>query len=75
MSLHKNLKITLDSVSDLPYEISQIIFIELSPKTLLNCRRVSKSWKHIAENDDIWKSKFKDEKYWKYNNDSETDSW
>ncbi len=76
MSLHNNLETTIGFVSDLPNEISQIIFSDLPPKTLLNCRRVSRSWKLIAENDNIWKSKFQDQKYWKYyNDDSETDSW
>ncbi len=69
---------SIDLVSDLPVEISQIIFLGLAPKTLLNCRRVSKSWKQIADNDYIWKSKFEDQKSWKYykiDDDSETDSW
>ncbi len=76
MSSLQNLQIKIDYVSDLPVEISEIIFSYLPPKTLLNCRRVSKSWKQIAENDNIWKSKFQDQKYWKYYNDeSKPDSW
>ncbi len=76
-SLLKNLHFTIDIVSDLPYEIYEIIFLDLSPKTLLNCSRVSKSWKQMAENDNIWKSKFQDEKSWEnYSNDnSPPDSW
>ncbi len=76
MSLHEDLQIEVNFVSDLPNEISEIIFLDLPPKTLLNCRRVSKSWKHIVDNDYIWKSKFLEQKSWKYyNDDSETDSW
>ncbi len=52
MSLHRKLKIVLDSISDLPYKIYEIIFLDLVPETLLNCRRVSKSWTRIADNDD-----------------------
>ncbi len=61
MSLHKNIEKTTDFVSDLPNEIFEIIFLDLSPKTLLNCRSVSRSWKQIAENDNIWKSKFQEQ--------------
>ncbi len=76
MSLHKNPGTTTDFVSDLPNEISEIIFLDLPPTTLLNCRKVSKSWKRILDNDVIWRSKFQDQKSWKYyNDDSETDSW
>ncbi len=76
MSLHKNLEIATDFVSDFPDEISEKIFLDLPPTTLLNCRRVSKSWKQIVDNDYIWRSKFQDQKFWTYNNeDSETDSW
>ncbi len=65
-----------DLVSDLPNEICEIIFFHLSLTTLLYCRRVSKSWKQIVDNDNIWRSKFKDQKSWKYyNHDSEIDSW
>ncbi len=59
-----------------PKEISEIIFLDLPLTTLLNCRKVSKPWKQLVEKDDIWKSKFQHQKYWKYNNDkSEIDSW
>ncbi len=76
MSLKKDLDTTIDFVSNIPYEISQIIFSNLSTTILLICRRVSKSWKQIAENDNIWRSKFQNQKNWKYyNDDSETDSW
>ncbi len=76
MSSHKSLQITIDFVSDLPNEISEIIFLDLPITTLFICRRVSKSWKQIVEKDDIWRSKFQDQKYWKYYHDElETDSW
>ncbi len=66
----------IDFISDLPTELSIIIFLHLPPTYLLNCRRVSKAWKKIVENDNIWKSKFNDEKSWiYYNDDFETDSW
>ncbi len=58
MSVQKNLKTPIDFVSHLPDEISEIIFSNLPTTSLLNCRGVSKSWKQIAENDDIWRSKF-----------------
>ncbi len=65
----------IDFVPDLPYEIFDIIFSDFPIKTLLNCKRVSKLWKQIFENDRIWRSKFQ-QKSWKYyNDDSETDSW
>ncbi len=77
MSLHKDLETTtINLVSYLPNEISEIIFSDLPPTTLLSCRRVSKSWKNRIDNDDIWKSKFQDQKSWKYyNDDSKIDSW
>ncbi len=76
MSLHENLETTIDFISDLPDEISEIIFTDLPPTALLNCKRVSKSWKQIVENDDIWRSKFQHHKSWKYyNEESEIDSW
>ncbi len=75
MVSHKNFQTTLDFVSGLPDEISEIIFTDLLPTTLLNCRRVSKSWKQMADNDNIWRSKFQDQKWKYYNDDSETDSW
>ncbi len=67
---------TIDLVPGLPNEIFELIFLNLSSTTLLECRRVSNSWKEIADNDNLWRSNFRDQKYWKYNNDdSETDSW
>ncbi len=47
MSLHRNLQTTTDFVSDLPNEISEMIFSDFPAITLLNCRGVSKSWKQI----------------------------
>ncbi len=76
MRLHKKIKMAIDLISDLPNEILEIIFLDLPPTTLLICRSVSKSWKQIVANDNIWKSKFQDQKSWKhYNEDSKTDSW
>ncbi len=72
MSLQKN----IDLVSDLPDEIFELIFSDLPLTALLICRRVSKSWKKIAENDSIWRPKFQDQISWRYYNyDSDTDSW
>ncbi len=72
----RKLETKIDVISDLPNEISEMIFLDLSPTILLNCKIVSKSWKQMVGNNNIWKSKFKDQKSWKYNNnDSETDSW
>ncbi len=76
MSSNMNFETSINFVDYFPYEINNLIFKEMRPKTLLTCKGVSKSWKQIAENDYIWKSKFKDEKSWEYHNeDSETDSW
>ncbi len=76
MSSQKSIETKINFVYDLPYEISEKIFSNLLPvTTLLNCKRVSKSWKQIVENDNIWRSMFQDQKSWKYCNDTETDSW
>ncbi len=71
-----NIETRFNCVDFFTYEIKDLIFRQLQQKTLLNCREVSKSRKQTAEYDDIWKSKLKNQKYWKYyNDDSETDSW
>ncbi len=70
------LETRIDFVDYFPDEINDLIFKQLSSKTLLNCREVFKTWKQVADDDDVWKSKFKDQKDWKYyNDDAETDSW
>ncbi len=75
MLLQKNLETTTDLVSDLPNEISEMMFLDLPVTTLLDCRRVSKSWKQMAEYDNIWRLMFYQKSWEYYNNDSETDSW
>ncbi len=71
-----NLENRINFINYFPCEINGLIFRKLSIKTLLSCRELSKSWKQTVEYDGIWKSKFEDQKYWKYFNDnSETDSW
>ncbi len=68
MSFLKNIHNTTDF-------LSEIIFSNLQLKTSVTCRRGSKSWKQIVEDNDIWRLKFQDKKSWKYYNDnSETDS-
>ncbi len=75
MSVQQNPETTIDPVYILPNEIFEVIFSDLPITTLFICRRVSKSWKHIVEDDGIWRSKFH-QIYWEYHNDDgETDSW
>ncbi len=66
----------IDFVDYFPDEINVLIFKQLRPKSLLNCRGVAKPWKQVADDDDIWKTKFQDHESWEYNNDDlEIDSW
>ncbi len=74
MLLPKNIEATVDFVSDLPEEISEIIFLHLPKTALIICRRVSKSWRQIVKNNVIWRSKFRLQKWKYYNEDSEFDS-
>ncbi len=74
-NLDLNITINIDFVSYLPNEISEKIFCDLPPKSLLNCRRISKSWKQIIDNDYVWRTMFQQQKTWKYYNVKEIDSW
>jgi hypothetical protein len=50
----------LDFISRLPPEILQLIFLNLSPRNLIACERVSKLFYQQARDEAIWGKKIKD---------------